>query len=626
MPMLAVLDASRSPPFASDVFGSCNADIVVGNRSHLALSVRSDGSAPDDVWFYDGRSLRKLQRQTREEHIRRGLAALTAGNMPDAARNFLAVADHGDPRGPFNLGEMARTGKGIEADEPLARDLLKRAAEMGHPGAMASLAGMLRDGKGGTSDRAGAVHWAHLAAEHGDGRGQLLLARTLRTDGAEPKDLDTALVWFRLAEGTLVGTPEATAARTEADEVAAAIGEVRAAAAAVRTAVFRPTPPDALWNLPADWSLWDGRHPLQRVRGANLLEMPAFAAPMRNLLGAPLYGRLPTLSSGPGGISVDADWVFIQACRAHSCNTDQYAVALRRDGSDAIACVLEPQTTRDQPRVPGLLTFARTGSPLRQREDTGTRGCPRSREELTTAAPHPVMAGRPFDRDAPVRASPTPPQRPEEGGGVRRPKESTGTAWRVAEAHFVTNAHVIEGCGSLRLSASKQAVAATVVARNATSDLALLQADLTTPASLSIRSTPPRPAEPVVVAGFPLRGLLAAGPQVSTGIVTALAGLQDDPTRIQISAPIQPGNSGGPVLDRSGQVIGVAASTIGTLSAAIVTGTVPQNVNFAISAERVSALLLSAGVQPDRTTAFVGTVEEVAARAMASVALVECAR
>jgi S1-C subfamily serine protease len=112
---------------------------------------------------------------------------------------------------------------------------------------------------------------------------------------------------------------------------------------------------------------------------------------------------------------------------------------------------------------------------------------------------------------------------------------------------------------------------------------------------------------------------------VSTGIVTALAGIRDDASRIQISAPIQPGNSGGPVLDREGRVLGVAVSTLGTLATTIATGMVPQNVNFAIRADRVASLLRRLEIRVDSASpASPMTTEEVAARALTSVVLVEC--
>jgi Trypsin-like peptidase domain len=69
-----------------------------------------------------------------------------------------------------------------------------------------------------------------------------------------------------------------------------------------------------------------------------------------------------------------------------------------------------------------------------------------------------------------------------------------------------------------------------------------------------------RPADPVVVLGFPYAGLLATAPQVTTGAVSALAGLRDDTRYLQLTAPVQPGNSGGPLLDLSGNVVGIVSA------------------------------------------------------------------
>jgi hypothetical protein len=93
---------------------------------------------------------------------------------------------------------------------------------------------------------------------------------------------------------------------------------------------------------------------------------------------------------------------------------------------------------------------------------------------------------------------------------------------------------------------------------------------------------PIRPADAVVALGFPYAGLLATSPQVTTGTVSALAGLHDDSRILQLTAPIQPGNSGGPLLDLSGNVVGVVSSQINELAVAEATGSLPQNINFAI--------------------------------------------
>ena len=124
--------------------------------------------------------------------------------------------------------------------------------------------------------------------------------------------------------------------------------------------------------------------------------------------------------------------------------------------------------------------------------------------------------------------------------------------------------------------------AARIRASDTTNDLALLAAPELSGESAAFSGSP-RAAlgETATVAGYPFGGLLASDLGVTTGNISALAGLQDDPTRLQITAPVQPGNSGGPLLDESGNVIGVMVSRLNALGVARATGTIPQNFNFA---------------------------------------------
>ena len=82
------------------------------------------------------------------------------------------------------------------------------------------------------------------------------------------------------------------------------------------------------------------------------------------------------------------------------------------------------------------------------------------------------------------------------------------------------------------------------------------------------------------------------------GNVAALAGIDDDSRFIQISAQVQPGNSGGPLLDLSGSVIGVISSSLNAIKMMREGGDVPQNVNFAIQAPIVVNFLSAKSVSP----------------------------
>ena len=99
--------------------------------------------------------------------------------------------------------------------------------------------------------------------------------------------------------------------------------------------------------------------------------------------------------------------------------------------------------------------------------------------------------------------------------------------------------------------------------------------------------------------GFPLPGVLSSNASLTTGTVSALAGPQDDTRLLQITAPVQRGNSGGPLLDYSGNVVGVIVSKLDAIAVARQSGDIPQNVNFAINSRIAQAFLEANAVDYD---------------------------
>lgn len=186
-------------------------------------------------------------------------------------------------------------------------------------------------------------------------------------------------------------------------------------------------------------------------------------------------------------------------------------------------------------------------------------------------------------------AAPPPAQAPQEPPKVRL---STGSGFFVSKAgHIVTNAHVVKDCTTITARPDGAvAVAAQVLARDAANDLAVLKV-----ASPVERSLPLRPSirlgEGVAAFGFPHSDLLATTGNFTLGNVTALAGLRDDSRYLQISAPVQSGNSGGPLLDSSGNVVGVVTAKLDAIKVAEAQGDLPQNVNFAVKASLAASFL-----------------------------------
>lgn len=178
---------------------------------------------------------------------------------------------------------------------------------------------------------------------------------------------------------------------------------------------------------------------------------------------------------------------------------------------------------------------------------------------------------------------------PELSPTVSQAPSKAGTAVRVAPQSLVTNLHVVEGCRDIRNAESGEVL--RLIRGDAATDLALLHSDASGDV-VALRAPPaPRAGDEVVVLGFPLRGILSSEMQVTSGVISALSGIDNDTRLLQVTAPVQPGNSGGPLLDRSGHLIGIVVSKLAAAEVWRLTGALPENVNFAISGDVVRIFL-----------------------------------
>jgi S1-C subfamily serine protease len=252
--------------------------------------------------------------------------------------------------------------------------------------------------------------------------------------------------------------------------------------------------------------------------------------------------------------------------------------------------------------------------------------------QLPPLRPPGPVAGLPRSKPPPLAAA-APGQ-----GGVRpgpsdqpgqRRQVSSGTGFVVAPRQIMTNQHVVEGCTAMtaRLPGGQE-ITATVIAADAERDLALLRTDADAGPVLPFRrAAEMRRGESVVTYGFPLAGLLSSGPTLTTGDVSALAGLGDNARQIQISAPVQQGNSGGPLLDLRGHVVGVIVSKLNAQRIAQATGDIPQNVNFAVKHTEAVDFMREHGVQPLlEGTGTMRTAAEIGELAHASTLFLRCMR
>lgn len=182
------------------------------------------------------------------------------------------------------------------------------------------------------------------------------------------------------------------------------------------------------------------------------------------------------------------------------------------------------------------------------------------------------------------------------GGGIKSTgqlqKTGTGTLFVVGKAgQAITNQHVVQGCAELRIQ-GREGVA-KLTTEDKINDLALIQIPGKVNATATIAANPEslRQGDDIVVFGFPLNAVLSSGGNLTPGVVSALTGLGNNTNQLQITAPIQPGSSGSPVLNKKGEVVGVVAMKLSDSKMARATGEIGQNVNFAVSGQTLKAFL-----------------------------------
>ncbi len=168
-----------------------------------------------------------------------------------------------------------------------------------------------------------------------------------------------------------------------------------------------------------------------------------------------------------------------------------------------------------------------------------------------------------------------------------------GTGFSVSPNGFIVTAnHVIANAVSIKALQGSTILKALLVKSDPLNDVAILKIDKTTPAFLPIaliRSA--KTGERVFTIGYPMSNLLGQEQKYTEGVISSLSGIQGAASFMQITVPVQPGNSGGPLVNEKGQVVGVISSTAAVLPFIKASGTIPQNINWAVKADYIRPLL-----------------------------------
>lgn len=183
-----------------------------------------------------------------------------------------------------------------------------------------------------------------------------------------------------------------------------------------------------------------------------------------------------------------------------------------------------------------------------------------------------------------TRSAPPPPGSADALAGIK-----TGTAFFISwDGLLVTNHHVVDGTTKIEVVLEDgESVPATIVTTDADEDLAVLRVSaIRRPLALRERDSLDRGDE-VMALGYPLVNLQGTEQKATFGRINARSGFQGDERYAQMDAAIGPGNSGGPLVDRSGEVVGVVTAMLNSLATLRATGAVPQSVNYALKSHLV---------------------------------------
>ena len=202
---------------------------------------------------------------------------------------------------------------------------------------------------------------------------------------------------------------------------------------------------------------------------------------------------------------------------------------------------------------------------------------------------------------------------------------SSGTGFFVSEnGEVITNYHVIKNCEQIYSTKNNSNYLARVLAVDKRNDLALLGTDLKNVSGIVLDANNPQISESIFALGYPFGKAISSSVKITKGIVSALTGLGDDYGRFQIDAAIQPGSSGGPIINSDGYLVGV---TVSKLNAALVYekfGALPENINFGVKLSSVKNLLNAHGIKYQTRNASLSIKEDISKIMNESVVYISC--
>ena len=168
---------------------------------------------------------------------------------------------------------------------------------------------------------------------------------------------------------------------------------------------------------------------------------------------------------------------------------------------------------------------------------------------------------------------------------------ASGTAFFINnKGNLLTNNHVVDGCIQSKINYLNKEYDAQILATDKTLDLALLKVNLVPKSYLSFSGSMPKKLQKIYVAGYPFGKGLSDDLKITDGIISSLKGVEDNSNELQVSAPINHGNSGGPIVGQKGELVGIAVSGLAK--------EISEGINFGIKSSAAANFLSVNEIQP----------------------------
>ena len=496
-------------------------------------------------------------------------------DMSEAVKWLRLAADQEVIFAQESLGDVYSTGDGVPINYSEALKWYRIAAEGNSASSQCRLGAIYQQGNGVPKNMDEAVKWYHLSAEQGYAQAQFILGLIYDDGDGVSKDITLAIKWYRLA----------------ADQGNA----------------------DAQCNLGKIY--FDGNGvPVDYLEAGKWYHLAA-----EHGLAAAQY-TLGVIYQHGRGVKQDtveaASW-YRKAAEQGYADAQQNLGVMYIKGTGVLKDEVEALAWFNVSAASGNSEVIKNRDALEGRLSSEAKLAAQQRAKEILGEIEKRKAGRKITQVMPAATV-----------EFATPPKSSGSGAIVStQGHVLTAAHVVIGASSVRVVTARGTWPATVLQIDESNDVAILKVGggpyIPIPVASSSRI---RLGQMVATIGFPNIGIQGFSPKVTRGEISSLNGIADDPRSWQISAPVQPGNSGGPLLDENGNLIGVVVAKLG-LKAAKVIGDVPQNVNYAVKSAYALALLepYLADITPELKLANTKpSFEDMVFNAQQSVVLILC--